>query len=75
MRAARCIWSREEVDSGRVLAQERVNILARDDTAESLAARVLEAEHRLYPLALEAYAEAHRRGGSTCSRLLRSAAS
>ena len=43
-----------DLDSGPVLAQARVRILPRDDP-ESLAARVLEAEHRLYPLALEEY--------------------
>jgi formyltetrahydrofolate-dependent phosphoribosylglycinamide formyltransferase len=43
-----------ELDAGPVLAQEKVRILPRDD-AESLAARVLAAEHRLYPAALEAY--------------------
>src|ERR1044072_7892717 len=35
-------------------AQARVRILPRDD-AESLAARVLEAEHKLYPAALDEY--------------------
>jgi formyltetrahydrofolate-dependent phosphoribosylglycinamide formyltransferase len=44
----------EAVDAGRVLAQARVRILPRDDT-ESLAARVLEAEHQLYPAALDAF--------------------
>ena len=43
-----------ELDAGPVLAQEKVRILPRDDP-ESLAARVLKAEHRLYPAALEAY--------------------
>lgn len=43
-----------DLDAGPVLAQEKVRILPRDDP-ESLAARVLEAEHRLYPLALEDY--------------------
>ncbi|MGE0178535.1 MAG: phosphoribosylglycinamide formyltransferase [Sphingomonas sp.] len=43
-----------ELDAGPVLAQEKVRILPRDDPA-SLAARVLEAEHRLYPRALEDY--------------------
>jgi phosphoribosylglycinamide formyltransferase-1 len=43
-----------DLDSGPVLAQAQVRILPRD-TAESLAARVLEAEHALYPAALEAY--------------------
>jgi phosphoribosylglycinamide formyltransferase 1 len=39
-----------DLDSGPVLAQAEVKILPRDD-AGSLAARVLEAEHQLYPLA------------------------
>ena len=38
----------EELDAGEVLGQVRVPILP-DDTAETLAARVLEAEHGLYP--------------------------
>ena len=45
----------DDLDSGPVLAQAKVRILPRDD-ADSLAARVLEAEHTLYPLALEDYA-------------------
>jgi formyltetrahydrofolate-dependent phosphoribosylglycinamide formyltransferase len=43
-----------DLDAGPVLAQEKVRILPRDD-ADSLAARVLQAEHRLYPQALEDY--------------------
>lgn len=43
-----------DLDSGPVVAQSKVRILPRDD-AESLAARVLEEEHKLYPLALEEY--------------------
>ena len=39
-----------------------MRILPRDD-AESLAARVLEAEHRLYPIALEDYCRAIAFGG------------
>jgi len=39
------------VDEGPVIAQARVPVLP-DDTPDSLAARVLEAEHRLYPAAL-----------------------
>lgn len=39
------------VDEGPVIAQARVPILP-GDTPESLSARVLEAEHRLYPAAL-----------------------
>lgn len=38
----------EELDGGEVLGQAEVRIEARD-TAESLAERVLKAEHRLYP--------------------------
>jgi formyltetrahydrofolate-dependent phosphoribosylglycinamide formyltransferase len=41
----------EELDSGPILAQAHVPILP-GDTPDSLAARVLEAEHRLYPPAL-----------------------
>jgi phosphoribosylglycinamide formyltransferase-1 len=48
-----------DLDSGPVIAQARVRILPRDD-AESLAARVLEEEHRLYPLALDEYCRALR---------------
>jgi formyltetrahydrofolate-dependent phosphoribosylglycinamide formyltransferase len=43
-----------DLDSGPVLAQAEVKILPRDD-ADSLAARVLEAEHALYPIALDDY--------------------
>lgn len=48
-----------ELDAGPVLAQAKVRILPRDDS-ESLAARVLEEEHRLYPIALDNYAAALR---------------
>lgn len=40
-----------EVDGGRILAQARVPVLD-DDDADSLAARVLAEEHRLYPSTL-----------------------
>ena len=40
-----------EIDSGPIIAQAAVPVLS-DDSAESLAARVLEAEHRLYPMAI-----------------------
>ena len=46
----------EGVDEGPILAQAEVAVQP-DDTAETLAARVLEAEHRLYPQALGDYAE------------------
>ncbi|MYZ48491.1 phosphoribosylglycinamide formyltransferase [Propylenella binzhouense] len=42
---------RPEVDSGPIIAQVAVPVLSGDD-AETLAARVLAAEHRLYPQAL-----------------------
>lgn len=44
-----------ELDSGPTIAQESVPVLPGDDEA-GLAARVLEAEHRLYPAALAAVA-------------------
>ena len=44
----------EELDDGPVLAQAEVKIRARD-TPESLAERVLEEEHKLYPRALDAF--------------------
>ncbi len=44
----------ETLDDGPILAQTAVPIRAHD-TAETLAARVLEAEHRLYPQALAAF--------------------
>jgi phosphoribosylglycinamide formyltransferase 1 len=45
-----------KVDSGPILAQAAVPV-REDDTAETLAARVLAAEHRIYPLALKLLAE------------------
>jgi len=44
-------WVSPELDSGEIVAQARVPVLAGDD-AERLAARVLAAEHKLYPSAL-----------------------
>jgi len=46
---------RPEMDDGPILAQAAVPVRDRD-TAESLAARVLEAEHQLYPHALALFA-------------------
>jgi len=46
-----------ELDSGPIIAQESVAVEP-GDTARTLAARVLEAEHRIYPLALRRVAEA-----------------
>ena len=45
-----------EVDGGPVIVQARVAIAA-DDNAESLHARVLAAEHKIYPLAVRWYTE------------------
>ena len=42
---------RAAVDDGPIIAQAAVPVLA-DDDADTLAARVLAAEHRLYPMAL-----------------------
>lgn len=44
-----------ELDSGQVLLQARVPILE-GDTAETLAARVLEQEHQIYPEAIRQFA-------------------
>lgn len=45
----------EEIDGGRILAQVKVPVLP-DDTAASLAERVLEQEHELYWKAIKDYA-------------------
>ncbi len=45
----------EEVDSGEILGQARLDILPRD-TPDTLAARVLELEHELYPRCLAEFA-------------------
>lgn len=43
---------RTEMDTGPIVAQAAVPVLV-DDTPDTLAARVLDAEHKLYPYALE----------------------
>lgn len=48
-----------DLDDGPILGQARVPIL-QDDTAETLAARVLVAEHRLYPAVLARFAAGER---------------
>jgi phosphoribosylglycinamide formyltransferase-1 len=45
-----------EVDAGRIVAQDSVAV-REGDTEETLAERVLEVEHRIYPRALRAVAE------------------
>jgi len=47
---------RPAVDDGPILVQGAVPVTS-DDTPETLAARVLEAEHRIYPLAVKLIAE------------------
>ena len=49
----------DDLDSGPIIGQAEVKIRPRDD-ADSLAERVLEAEHVLYPAALEAFARSMR---------------
>ena len=49
-----------ELDAGPVLGQARVPVRT-DDTPETLAARVLTQEHRLYPLVLRRFAAGDRR--------------
>ncbi|MDG2305995.1 MAG: phosphoribosylglycinamide formyltransferase [Candidatus Binatia bacterium] len=46
----------EQMDHGPILAQAAVPVLD-DDTEESLASRILEEEHRIYPLALQRLAD------------------
>ncbi len=46
----------EELDGGPVIIQAKVPVLA-DDTPERLAARVLEKEHRIYPLVVKWFAQ------------------
>ena len=46
----------EEVDGGPIICQEVVPVKD-DDTPETLAERVLEVEHRIYPQALKLMAE------------------
>ena len=45
-----------EMDSGPIIAQGAIAVGA-DDDADNLAARLLEIEHRIYPLALRLVAE------------------
>lgn len=48
-----------DLDAGPILGQARVSVLP-DDTAETLAARVLVQEHRLYPRVLERFVAGER---------------
>ncbi|TWA87595.1 phosphoribosylglycinamide formyltransferase-1 [Azospirillum brasilense] len=53
-------YVRSEMDEGPIIAQAAVPVLPGDD-ADRLSARVLEAEHRLYPQALRLIAEGRAR--------------
>jgi phosphoribosylglycinamide formyltransferase-1 len=46
----------EECDEGPIIIQAVVPVLP-DDTGETLAARILEQEHRIYPRAIQLFAE------------------
>jgi len=59
----------EDTDGGPVLMQARVAV-REDDTADSLAARVLEQEHCMYPLAIRWFAEQRLRLDSTGQAVL-----
>lgn len=48
----------EGVDEGPIIIQASVPVLE-GDTTESLSARILEQEHRVYPRAIQFYAEGH----------------
>ena len=47
---------REEMDSGPIIMQAEVKVFD-DDTKETLAARILQEEHKIYPLTLEKIAK------------------
>ncbi|MDA0378758.1 MAG: phosphoribosylglycinamide formyltransferase [Bacteroidetes bacterium] len=55
----------EDYDTGPIVAQEAIDVRP-SDSAEDLATRVLEVEHRLYPAVVAAFAEGrvHRDGAS-----------
>jgi phosphoribosylglycinamide formyltransferase-1 len=57
---------RQETDTGPIIAQAAVPVLP-DDDEERLAARVLQAEHRLYPLALRLIAQGNVRVEGECA--------
>ena len=63
----------EGVDTGPIVLQATVPVLD-DDTEDTLAARVLEREHEIYPEALRALAEGRIRVDGRRARLLASAA-
>lgn len=58
----------EDLDGGPLVVQARVAVL-RDDSAERLAARVLEQEHRILPLAIRWFADGRLRLGESAAIL------
>ena len=50
------LFEDNQYDHGPIVAQERVNVEA-DDTADSLAKKVLAIEHRIYPEVVKAFCE------------------
>ncbi|HIE02659.1 MAG TPA: phosphoribosylglycinamide formyltransferase [Thiotrichaceae bacterium] len=54
----------EELDAGPVIIQARVPVLP-DDDEDSLAARVLQEEHRIYPQAIHWFAQGRLQGQTT----------
>ena len=57
-------WVTAELDAGPVIAQAEVAVQP-GDTAETLGARVLEQEHRIYPQAIQQLAEQLAAGGES----------
>ena len=58
----------EGVDEGPIIVQAAVPVLD-SDTAEELSARILEQEHRLYPYAVQLYAEGKLHVEGRCVRI------
>lgn len=65
-------WVTAELDAGPALLQAEVTVEA-GDTAESLGARVLEQEHRIYPQAIQMIAESWAAGKSAATPAAQSA--
>ncbi len=59
----------EHYDTGPIVLQEPIPVMP-DDTPESLAARVLECEHRIYPEAIRLFSENRIRVDGRCVQIL-----
>jgi len=64
----------EGVDEGPIIVQAAVPVLE-SDTAEALSARILEQEHRLYPRAVQLYAEGKLQVEGRCVRIQKNGSS